>query len=63
MSSFSVAPPDWFSMFRTCAVLLPSRAPVTLFPAVGTLAPFFAEVVLLADLALEAATWGFRGAT
>src|SRR5258708_11014548 len=63
--SFKLAPPACFSSSRTFSVLLPSRAPVGFFAVLAplaALAPFFAGVVFLADLALDGVTWGFRGA-
>src|SRR5712691_9690119 len=60
MISASVAPPDRFSRSRTCAVLLPSRAPAAFL---GALPLFLAGLAFRADLAFAGATWARRGAT
>src|SRR5260370_32841415 len=65
ISSFRVAPPACFSSSRTFSVLLPSRAPVAFLGTVARLAPFapfFTAPAFLADLPLDGATRGFRGA-
>jgi hypothetical protein len=62
MMSFKLAPPARFSRSSTFSVLLPWRAPGSVFTGWAALAPlarFFAGVVLFPDLRFEGATCGF----